>query len=87
MNTHTDGFFGPILFIYCVSRASYSSNSPNRVSAVLVTSGDKCRELYSQLSSDSILLSRRLTMFTRSLMSNESCKEVEGCKEHPFDES
>lgn len=79
--------FRPILFIYCISLVSNSSNTLGRVSAVLVTSGDKCRELYSQLFSDSILLSLRLPMSRQSLMSKGSCKEVKGGKEHLVDES
>lgn len=83
-------FFRPILFVYYVSyvlNSSNSSNSPNRVSVFLVTSGDKCRELYSQLFSDSILRSWRLPMFRRSLISKVSCKEVKGGKKHLVDES
>jgi hypothetical protein len=39
-----------------VSDSLNSAKSPKRVSAVLFASGDKCRELYSQLFSGSISL-------------------------------
>jgi len=47
-------------------------------------SGDRCRELYSQLSSDSTLLSYKLSNSTRSRISDTLCKDLKGGKKHSF---